>query len=420
MSRFYPVKPRPMEHPDAWNQDETMLPPPYKGEMRGIAAEGIFVGDKLYDGVQRSVLLSAVHGDGLGELPEGGQPGWVVDWETVARGQRLWLKYMGPQFMTLPGGLLIGFCIRRFAEVLLASGYADSPEVAHQRYEQTGFHMQDWYRYPLDDPSSLARKSVKKVRAMHAYARQRAMDQGIIQDPSEGILLSQYDLSETMLGFTAVSFELLYLAGIKLTDDELSDMLSVFRVIGHYIGIEERFCICKSVEENVNFFADYNTWSRCRVAHPSKAGIRLQEVVTHGFGRHLPTGRQYWNAFMELMYDELNKRFGSGFKPATPPALPGVTPTIRLAMAVSIALTTITQPRSYVLTSQLIKQHDLYYSGDKAAWKAATKRVERVSLIMDNYVWRAVSLLYRFIWEGYLIAAVALYTSYCVATRYYH
>eukprot|EP00808_Paulinella_micropora_P030780 g81507.t1 len=61
----------------------------------------------------------------------------------------------------------------------------------------------DWYTFPLDDSYSPARQSIYAVRRMHGLARKKAAHL-FDKAKGEGLPLSQYDMAEVLLGFSAV------------------------------------------------------------------------------------------------------------------------------------------------------------------------------------------------------------------------
>merc|ERR1719486_1540665 len=108
------------------------------------------------------------------EVPQSPEPAWV-DWDLVRHGQELWNQQLGRVFVALTAALLQGFTIARFAEVLNYAGYAQSPLASMSRYQSTAFFIVDWFRYPLDDPTSQARRGIYTVRCLHSHARRRSM-----------------------------------------------------------------------------------------------------------------------------------------------------------------------------------------------------------------------------------------------------
>jgi len=203
-------------------------------------------GDEEYDKLHPSVLFQIVRS---GCLVEGITAETIPDWcdkETVKRGQRLHLNYFYSFLVGLTTALLHGFVIRRFSEVLVLSGYSQNPKVAHQRFRQTGGAIYSWMHYDVFDPNSIARKNLRRVRAMHAMARRRAGDK-FSEEEGTGIPLSQYDLGLVLMAFTSfVLFLVEFQFGLKLTDKQRSDYCHMWRLLAHFLGIDPEANIAES------------------------------------------------------------------------------------------------------------------------------------------------------------------------------
>ncbi|CAK0830351.1 unnamed protein product, partial [Prorocentrum cordatum] len=162
-----------------WDQRHSLRPPPYVGAMRR-QLEGLAIGDAAVDELPDAAVAPCAAHRGAGSVmacagtpPQSPEPGWV-DWDLVRRGQALWLENLGRAFLALTAALVQGFTIARFAEVLHHAGYAQSPLNSNRRYAATAFFITDWFRYPLDDPESFARRGIHTVRCMHSYARRKS------------------------------------------------------------------------------------------------------------------------------------------------------------------------------------------------------------------------------------------------------
>ncbi|CAD7944604.1 unnamed protein product [Amoebophrya sp. A25] len=171
-------------------------------------------------------------------------PSWL-DWDRFKGGQDLWrYKHHLRGNLGAQMALFAGFVIARFGEVLLRSGYARDSHIAGKRYTDTAFIVSDWFRLrretrggevgdedentntskrvldesdhagantTLDhdardaiDTSCPLLRSIFNVRVMHALARKASRN--LFDEKTEGIPLSQSDMVEVLLGFTAVPF----------------------------------------------------------------------------------------------------------------------------------------------------------------------------------------------------------------------
>eukprot|EP01064_Diplonema_japonicum_P024740 TRINITY_DN3541_c0_g2_i1.p1 TRINITY_DN3541_c0_g2~~TRINITY_DN3541_c0_g2_i1.p1 ORF type:complete len:428 (+),score=69.00 TRINITY_DN3541_c0_g2_i1:53-1285(+) len=388
------------EEDTPWRQ-ESMNPPPYHGVMKGIA-KGVHIGDPLYDAIERSTLLCAIHN--AGTLPDTEPPAWV-DWGEVREGQALWRDLVGASFISLSGSLILGYSIERFSEVLLASGYGKSPAIAYERYMATGFHLQDWMRFDLEDHKSDGRRSLKQIRAMHAYARAKSMELGIVKSEENGVMLSQYDLAETLLGFSAVSIDIIQYAIKNIPAEEQRKMVAVWRLIAYFLGVTDEYNVCKTLEFNKECFMDWHQWSRLRMLSIPKSGLELQRIVVEGFGVNTPPSHQFFYGYTALLYKQFELRYETTLpvEPGCPKPLPGVVEFLTLMMPL-LGYT----PLNRRIRSLMYRDRDLFYS-DPEAFKVTRKKKQRAARIAGTVFWPFVSFAYQFVFHGYLLAVVLCY-----------
>lgn len=264
---------------------------------------GLEIGDELVDGLP-DAAVSPCRKFGLqqperfnAQLPE---PDWV-DWTLVRRGQALWCQHLGRAIAALTAALLQGFTIARFAEVLFFAGYAQSPRTSMSRYQSTAFFIMDWFRFPLDDPSSVARQGIYTVRCMHSYSRRRS-GHLFSRETGEGIPLSQYDLGEVLLGFSAVCLMVLEKEILlrPLAPEDREAMVHTWRVIGWHLGIKDEFNVCSSASDLAAYFDDYMLWTPQRLNSCRECTHALQQSAVAGFGKHTGIGERYWEGFLGM------------------------------------------------------------------------------------------------------------------------
>eukprot|EP01065_Artemidia_motanka_P027284 TRINITY_DN32505_c0_g1_i1.p1 TRINITY_DN32505_c0_g1~~TRINITY_DN32505_c0_g1_i1.p1 ORF type:complete len:432 (+),score=149.55 TRINITY_DN32505_c0_g1_i1:67-1296(+) len=286
------------EAPNAasWDQRETLRPPPFQGPLKRLLA-GLETADPEFDELPFETLARGVHDPSV--LPDRPDPEWA-DWEQVRRGQELWGgKHLSAAFLALAGALQQGFSIARFSEVLKDTGYNSSPHTTFDRFLMTGYHVMDWWRFPLNDPSSHARKSIRTVRAMHAMARKKAIKRGVLDSGAgEGVPLSQYDLAEVLMGFGIICLNLMEeLLGRDTTRSEKADMLSVMRVVGWHLGVDDEYNTCVNLDEADSMYDEYMSYTPQRFRTCRESTHDLQYNVAAGFGETLPLGKQFWFGF---------------------------------------------------------------------------------------------------------------------------
>jgi hypothetical protein len=250
---------------------------------------GLELGDPLIDGLDASVVspcATKAHENSVAHVPQNAEPDWV-NWRVVRRGQALWRANLGRVAVALLQTLLQGFTIARFGVVLHHAGYAQSVETTFKRYRDTAFFIVDWFDYPLDDPRSRSRVGISRVRCMHSFARRRSTKL-FDRAAGEGTPLSQYDMGEVLLGFSAVCLAIMeHALGLQLTEEERGAMVATWRLIGHHLGIRDEYNVCASLARLDACFADYMEHTPQRLRTCREATHALQ--APHA--RPAPPGR---------------------------------------------------------------------------------------------------------------------------------
>lgn len=374
---------------EAWDQRKSLQPPPYQGAMRPML-EGLTKGDDLIDALPESLISPCgwkKHPLPLLDVPQSSDPPWV-DWEKVRRGQELWRQQIGRAFLALTAALLQGFTIARFADVLHHAGYAQSPWTSCKRYSSTAFFISDWFRYPLDDPNSIARQGIYMVRCMHSFARRRSKSL-FSQERGEGIALSQYDLGEVQLGFTAVCLSIMEveLGMAPFSDADKEAMVHTWRIVGWHLGIEDQFNVCQSSQHLAECLDDYMTWTPQRLRTCRESTHVLQLAAVRGFGKHLGLGEHYWRGFLSTLQ---NLR-GQDIKYSRIEALPGMASFVRLRFAIvgkSDMINSILNRFIFFMRDWSRHKPELYEKYLKSV-------APLLADIHDVFIWRVVAILAR-------------------------
>eukprot|EP00941_MAST-03F_sp_MAST-3F-sp1_P002723 g2723.t1 len=291
----------------SWNQIESLEPCPYQGLFKNLIEQnGCNLGDAPVDDALRSTSLSGCPFASATKLRfPSVEPSWKVDWDQIKRGQSLWLRHVGVTFYALSACLLQGFVVCRFSEVLLATGYAASSDASWRRFRSTGFHIVDWFKYSLSDENSIARKSIRTVRVLHARARQSVRKRKEWMEEAKAkrsIPLSQIDLAEVLLAFSSICLWVLTdRVGISFTKQEEADMIEVWRVIGHHLGVLDTFNICSNVQKAKEYRDEFLAWNIVRTKYVRKSTHLLQRSVLDGFGRGTGLGVKFWNGWFCFM-----------------------------------------------------------------------------------------------------------------------
>ena len=365
-----------------------------------MAKNGIDIGDEIYDGFTESELVAMGHGGAKGMRngarfsgaerrfngPQNDDPSWV-DWGRVRRGQLLWQQHLGRAFIALGGALLQGFSIARFAEVLVASGYSRSPEVAFLRFKDTAHAYTDWMRYPLDDPQSRARCAIYRVRCMHALARKMAARKRIFdREKGEGCGLSQYDMAEVQMGFCAVSLSIIKEEmGTAIPYGDIEDMVHAWRLIGYHLGILDAYNVCNSANEMSCILDEYLSFTPQRLSTVRESTHELQKTVVAGFGRYTPLGVNFWQGLLWSMQHARgwNVEYVR-FKPllGTPASARGILRLFRFG-CVNRAFT------SLIIAA---REREIKRAPSPGTLKARL-RIPMISWFVDTIIWRVVSIV---------------------------
>lgn len=112
---------------------------------------------------------------------------------------------------------------------------------ARRRIMETGqFVMDVMVPGGLDDGGA-GRRTIQRVRLMHAAVRHLVSSQAALQpglwDPAWGHPLNQEDLAGTLLSFAYVPAEPLRRLGVRVSDNEAEDYLHCWNVVGHQLGL---------------------------------------------------------------------------------------------------------------------------------------------------------------------------------------
>lgn len=382
----------------AWDQRETLRPPPYKHAMARIVG-GLSVGDALVDALPARQL--ACHGSDRTAVAQHADPAWV-DWDRVERGQALWQRHLSRSFTALSLALLTGFSVARFAEVLSLNGYAQDGLTALSRYRATGFAVCDWFRFSLKDPASRARTSIYTVRAMHGLARRRSLALFHLAD-GEGVPLSQYDLAEVQLGFSGICMAFIEaeLGLGEIPREEAEDMVHVWRVIGFHLGIKDEFNVCASLDDLRACVRDYMAFTPRRLETLRACSHELRRTAMEGFAMQTGLGTQFWRgAFDVVFHTEL---IDIAHLRPPPTFYPGMDAVARLGLACFK-----NQRFADLVSAELVHASEQLRDRPDLA-KRKLSVTSAVSRFNDGVVWRAVSALFvarRFIALALVVAVL--------------
>ena len=116
----------------------------------------------------------------------------------------------------------------------------------------------------------------------------------------QGIPLSQYDLAEVLLGFSAVTV-------LVLQQDfgfgtfpfrQRQDMYHCWRYIGWHLGILDEFNVCASTENLERDLDEYLVWTKLRLLTCRQSTHELQSSTCEAFGKYTGIGTQWYRAMV--------------------------------------------------------------------------------------------------------------------------
>ena len=368
----------------AWDQRKTMIPAPFKGPLARLV-KGLEIGDPRVDALPISAVCC--HGGEARKIGMDPHPAWV-NWDLVKKGQQVFKDHIGQAYVGLTFSLLQGFSISRFAEVLFHNGYAQSAETAYERYRETSFAIVDWMNYPLDDDNSQAHKQIQNVRAMHSYARRRAMKL-FDKSKGEGIALSQYDMAEVQLGFAGIATDILRNEfGVKLTSEELEAWCHVWRFIGYHLGIMDEYNTCNSVEDMQAMVAEYMIYVPARFKTCRRATFELQRTALEGFGMYTGVGVEF---FSGLLHASCTSRdWGEDLDYLERPCLPGMD-----HFAKAVLPLVGNNYVNKVLSFGVIHMRDVFLHHPELA-KSRLPKLAALSRVNDSVTWPLVAAVINF------------------------
>uniref|UniRef100_A0A182M5B7 ER-bound oxygenase mpaB/mpaB'/Rubber oxygenase catalytic domain-containing protein n=1 Tax=Anopheles culicifacies TaxID=139723 RepID=A0A182M5B7_9DIPT len=134
-------------------------------------------------------------------------------------------------------GLLAIVTVPSILRVLVHTNQSSEPKTAYRRYVATLLHTLEWY-YEDMTPSSRAWKSITFVRKTHACVSKQAAT------VRSEMIISQRDMAITQFGFVGYVIISYRKLGVQFDPNDMEALVHLWRVIGHMMGIEERFNAC--------------------------------------------------------------------------------------------------------------------------------------------------------------------------------
>jgi hypothetical protein len=164
-------------------------------------------------------------------------PPWA-DEQMIAAGQRVFWKY-GPRLILILFCYSLPYCYvgRKGVQVLWLTSRLTGN--ASRRIIETAQMLVDVMQPGgLNSPAGRGRRTIQKVRLMHAAVRHLA-----VQSPAWraefDLPVNQEDLAGTLMSFSWIALDGLKKIGIEVSDEDQQAYLHCWQVIGHQLGIRD-------------------------------------------------------------------------------------------------------------------------------------------------------------------------------------
>uniref|UniRef100_A0A182WAG4 ER-bound oxygenase mpaB/mpaB'/Rubber oxygenase catalytic domain-containing protein n=1 Tax=Anopheles minimus TaxID=112268 RepID=A0A182WAG4_9DIPT len=179
-------------------------------------------------------------------------PEWY-DGAKIKRAQAFFKRNFLAMFLGKLCGLLAIVTVPSILRILVHTNQSSEPKTAYRRYIATILHTLEWY-YEDMVPSSRAWKSITYVRKTHAGVSKQAAS------VRTGMIISQRDMAITQFGFVGYAIISYRKLGVQFDPEDMDALVHLWRVIGHMMGIEERFNACtdrfETTEQRMSLIAD--------------------------------------------------------------------------------------------------------------------------------------------------------------------
>ncbi|CAG9765674.1 unnamed protein product [Ceutorhynchus assimilis] len=165
------------------------------------------------------------------------------DEDLFKKGQQFYHRNIFAVFVAKIFGLIAVLAIPTIRHILVFTKMSGSDYTAYKRYVATIFHMTIWYDSDFK-PGSKLWKSISEVKKLHNSASKGSCKAGINR-------ISQKDMALTQFGFMGFQLARPYHFSLDhVSNEEWTAFIHLWKVVGHLLGIEDRFNICRdSVEE---------------------------------------------------------------------------------------------------------------------------------------------------------------------------
>ncbi|KAM3963989.1 uncharacterized protein ACR2FA_002028 [Aphomia sociella] len=164
-------------------------------------------------------------------------PKWY-DEKKFNNGRRFYWDYSFFLATSMLIGLLAVISVPSILKILVSTRRSNSTFTAYRRYLSTQLHVSSWFEHELK-PGSISWRSLYTVRKRHLHAGLASKKKGL------GVV-SQRDMALTLFGFIGYSILMPDKFGVsQMRSDAWESYNHFWSVIGHMIGLEDRYNICR-------------------------------------------------------------------------------------------------------------------------------------------------------------------------------
>ncbi|XP_050531507.1 uncharacterized protein LOC126900093 [Daktulosphaira vitifoliae] len=171
-------------------------------------------------------------------------PEWF-DEELFKRGQKWYIDNLYTVFITNLIGLLLVLSIPTVCDVVVLTNKSNTPCKAYKRYFDTLRHSLNWYTYDIKDFKSESQKSISIVHGLHGSSSRLASKHGL------GARVTQTDMSLSQFVFMGLILVRKKELSINCTDEDEIAIIHLWRTLGYFLGIQDRFNLCQGTSEEV-------------------------------------------------------------------------------------------------------------------------------------------------------------------------
>ncbi|KAF9917285.1 hypothetical protein BX616_001455 [Lobosporangium transversale] len=173
-------------------------------------------------------------------------PEWV-DWEKMKRGQEVVMRYfLYMAHIMVHFSLTYSFTAPKTSKVLVSTGYLSGAKTRIRVFETAIFVLESITSLEnLQPGTGCAWKSYIQVRFLHSAVRTRLVRMSKAHSKFYnveecGVPINQEDYLATLMSLSVSIWQVMETRmGVHMNQEEKSDLLHLWRYIGHYVGVED-------------------------------------------------------------------------------------------------------------------------------------------------------------------------------------